>query len=187
MYHAYFDLREEPFSASPDSRFFFETDQHREAAATLYYVAEQRRGMALLLGAAGLGKTSVLVRFLQMLEGKAETTYLPLPYFDHTTVLEAVLVSLGLEPTPSAAQNHRLFYEYLMKIRRAGKTCVVVFDETQDLNRDTLDAIRMLSNFETATEKLVQIVVAGQPRLSETLKQPDCEQIRQRFSAVARL
>ncbi|MGC2107980.1 MAG: AAA family ATPase, partial [Candidatus Korobacteraceae bacterium] len=104
-----------------------------------------------------------------------------------TTVLESILVALGQEPVASPAGNHRLFYQYLMEMRRSGKTCVVIFDEAQDLSRDTLEAIRMLSNFETPTEKLVQIVLAGQPGLAETLKQPDCEQIRQRLTLVAGL
>ena len=74
-----------------------------------------------------------------------------------------------------------------METHRTGKACVVIFDEAQDLSRDTLEAIRMLSNFETPTGKLVQIVLAGQPRLAETLERPDCEQIRQRLNAVVRL
>jgi type II secretory pathway predicted ATPase ExeA len=74
-----------------------------------------------------------------------------------------------------------------METRRAGKVCVVIFDEAQELSRDTLEAIRMLSNFETPKEKLVQIVLAGQPGLADTLKQPDCYQIRQRLNVVSRL
>jgi type II secretory pathway predicted ATPase ExeA len=187
MYHAHFGLSEEPFGASPDPHFFFRTEQHHEAVATLFYAIQQRRGFAMLVGRAGLGKTSVLFTLVQSLKDKAEVVYLPNPYYDRTTILEAILGALGLEPVPSAAGNHRLFYEYLAKTHRSGRTCVVVLDEAQGLNRDTLEAIRMLSNFETPTEKLVQIILAGQPRLAETLKQPDCEQIRQRLSAVARL
>jgi type II secretory pathway predicted ATPase ExeA len=187
MYHAHFALTEEPFGVSPDRRFFLQTEQHREALATLYYALRQRRGFALLVGRAGLGKTSVLVRLVQMLEGHAEIAYLPHPYFDRATVLESILLSLGLNATGSLAQDHRLFYKYLLETRRAGKTCVVIFDEAQDLNHDTLETIRMLSNFETPAEKLLQIVLAGQPRLAETLKRPECEQIRQRLNVVARL
>jgi type II secretory pathway predicted ATPase ExeA len=187
MYHAHFALREEPFGVSPDPRFFFQTDQHREALATLYYAILQRRGFAVLVGQPGLGKTSVLVQLLELLKGKAESAYLPHPYFDRATVLESILASLGLDATSSAAQNHRRFYEYLVEVQRSAKTCVIVFDEAQELNRDTLEAIRMLSNFETPTGKLVQIVLSGQPRLGETLKGTDCEQIRQRLNAVGRL
>ena len=187
MYHAHFGLMEEPFGATPDPRFFFRTEQHREAVATLFYAIQQRRGFAMLVGRAGLGKTSVLFTLAQLLKDKAQIAYLPNPYYDGATILDAILAALGLQPVASAAGNHRLFYEYLVETHRSGKTCVVVLDEAQDLNRDTLEAIRMLSNFETPTEKLVQIVLAGQPRLAETLKQPDCEQIRQRLNAVAHL
>jgi type II secretory pathway predicted ATPase ExeA len=187
MYHAHFGLREEPFGVSPDRRFFFQTEQHREAVATLYYSIQQRRGFALLVGQPGLGKTSVLAQLVQLLENKADTAYLPHPFFDRTTVLEAILESFGIQSTTSPARNHRLFYDHLMEVRRAGKTCVVIFDEAQELNRDTLEAIRMLSNFETLSEKLVQIVLAGQPGLSETLRQAECDQIRQRLSAVCQL
>ena len=187
MYHGHFGLLDEPFGVSPDDRFFLETEQHREALATLYYGMNQRRGFALLVGQAGLGKTSVLVQLLKRLEGEAETAYLPHPYFDSSTVLESILTSLGLDITPSLAQNHRLFYQFLMTTQRAGKTCVVVVDEAQNLNRDTLEAIRMLSNFETPAGKLVQFVMSGQPPLVETLRRPDCEQLRQRMNVIARL
>jgi type II secretory pathway predicted ATPase ExeA len=187
VYHTHFGLREEPFGVTPDRYFFYQTAQHREAVATLLYAIQQRRGFALLLGRAGLGKTTVLFTLVQMLKGKAQIAYLANPYYDRTTVLDSILASLGLEPAVSPAASHKLFYQYLLKTQSAGKTVVVVFDEAQDLHRDTLEAIRMLSNFETPPGKLVQIVLAGQPRLAETLKQPDCEQIRQRFNAITRL
>jgi type II secretory pathway predicted ATPase ExeA len=187
MYHRHFSLRDEPFGVSPDGRFFLPTEQHREAIATLYYGIHQRRGFGLLVGEPGLGKTSVLVQLLKRLEMEAETAWLPHPYFDKTTVLESILTSLGIDATPSLAQNHRIFYEYLIKTQRSGKTCVVVVDEAQNLSRDTLEAIRMLSNFETPSEKLVQFVLSGQPALLDTLHRPDCEQIRQRVNVTARL
>ena len=193
MYLAHFALKHEPFGVSPDCRFFYESEQHGEALATLYYAIEQRRGFGLLVARPGLGKTSILVLLTHLLRGKAETAYLPYPYFDRSSVLQSILQSLnlnsgmGLAPGTSQAHDHRIFYEYLMKLRLAGKTCVVVFDEAQDLNREMLEGIRMLSNFETPSEKLVQIVLSGQPRLADTLAQPDCEQLRQRLNVVARL
>src|SRR5579875_2776395 len=129
MYQAHFGLKDEPFGVSPDSRFFYEGEQHREALATLYYAVQQRRGFALLVGNAGLGKTSILVRLMQLLEGRAELAYLPQPYYERSTVIEAILLSLGLTAGQSAVQNHRTFYEYLTKLRLAGKTCVAIFDE----------------------------------------------------------
>ena len=179
--------RRNRFGVSPDQRFFFQTEQHREAVATLYYAVKQRRGFALLVGRPGLGKTSVLVKLIDMLRDEAETAYLPHPYFDRNTVLESILVSLGLETTGSPAQNHRLFYQYLLRAHNLGKTCVVIFDEAQNLTHETLEAIRMLSNFETPTAKLVQIVLSGQPGLAQVLTHPEMEQMRQRLNAIARL
>src|SRR5580704_13616601 len=187
MYHSHFALEQEPFGVTPDCRFFYQTEQHMEALATLYYAIEQRRGFALLVGRAGLGKTSILVHLIQLLKGKAEVAFLPQSYFDQSTVLDSILVSLGLPAAPSPAQSHRVFYEYLTKLHLSGKTCVIMFDEAQGFKHDTLEAIRMLSNFETPSEKLVQIVLSGQPQLAEALRQPDCEQLRQRLNVVARL
>jgi general secretion pathway protein A len=187
MYHAHFALAEEPFGISPDGRFFYETEQHREALATLYYGIQQRRGFGALIGHAGLGKTSVLFRLREVLRNQAETAYLPHPYFDRETLLEAVMFSFGLSPLPSVAQNYWLFHQYLLEVHASGKTCVVIFDEAQAFNADTLEGIRLLSNFETGSEKLVQIVLSGQPGLAETLAQSKCEQLRQRVNVVARL
>src|ERR1035441_9756938 len=167
MYHTHFGLREEPFGVTPDRRFFCPTTQHREAVATLFYAIQERRGFALLLGRAGLGKTTVLFTLVQMLKGKAQIAYLANPYYDRTTVLDSILASLGLEPAASPAASHKLFYQYLLKTQSAGKNVVVVFDEAQDLHRDTLEAIRMLSNFETPPGKLVQIILAGQDNLHQ--------------------
>src|SRR5947209_8909569 len=138
MYHAHFGLREEPFGAAPDQRFFLPTEQHREAVATLLYSIQQRRGFSLLYGPPGLGKTSVIVQLMQRLEGKAEVAFLPHPYFDSETVLESILDTLGLPVSGSRARDHRNFYEYLLRTRGAGKTCVVIFDEAQNLTPDTL-------------------------------------------------
>src|ERR1035437_2937848 len=167
MYHSHFSLREEPFGVTPDRRFFFRTGQHHEAIATLFYAIQQRRGFALLVGRAGLGKTTVLFTLVQLLKGQAQIAFLANPYYDRATVLDSILASLGLEPAPSLAANHKLFYQYLLKTHSAGKTVVVIFDEAQDLSRDTLEAIRMLSNFEAPDGKL--------------------EQIGQRCNAIARL
>jgi type II secretory pathway predicted ATPase ExeA len=187
MYHNHFSLKQEPFGVSPDGRFFYQTEQHREALAGLYYAIEQRRGFAVLVSRPGLGKTSILVQLLQLLEGKAEIAYLPQTFFDRSTVLDSILSSLNVAAGSSPAQSHRIFYEYLIKLRLAGKTCVAVFDEAHGLDHETLEAIRMLSNFETPTEKLLQIVLAGQPQLADTLGRPECEQLKQRVNFIARL
>jgi general secretion pathway protein A len=187
MYYSHFGFQEEPFGVTPDPRFFFCSRQHREAVATLFLATSQRRGLALLVGPAGLGKTSVLFTLTGMLKGSAQIAYLANPLHDRTTVLDAILACYGIEPAASPLASQRLLLHYLLKTEGAGKTCVAIFDEAQDLDRDRLEDIRLLSNFETQTGKLLQIVLAGQPRIAETLSRPDCEQIRQRCGAVSSL
>ena len=184
MYYSHFGFREEPFGVTPDPRFFFCSRQHQEAVATLFLATSQRRGLALLVGPAGLGKTSILFTLTRMLKGAAQIAYLTNPLYDRTTVLEALLACYGIEPAASPIANQRLLHQYLVKTNSEGKTCVAIFDEAQDLDRDRLEDIRLLSNFETETGKLLQIVLAGQPRIAETLDRSDCEQIRQRCGAV---
>jgi general secretion pathway protein A len=187
MYCEHFGFSEDPFSASPDPRFFYQVEQHREALASLYYAMLQRRGFGLLIGRPGLGKTSVLGQLIQLLQGRAEVAFLPQPYFDHISLLEAILIALSIEPKGTAVENHLLFNQYLLKTRAVGKTCVLIFDEAQNFSLETLEAVRMLSNFEKSAQKLVQIVLAGQPRLAELLMQAASEQIRQRINVVSRL
>jgi len=187
MYYSHFGFREEPFGVTPDPRFFFSSPQHEEAVATLFLAASQRRGLSLLVGPAGLGKTSILFMLTRMLKGSAQIAYVANPVYDRATVHDSLLACYGLEPAGSLVANQRLLREYLLKTDSDGKTCVAIFDEAQDLERDRLEDIRLLSNFETANGKLLQIVLAGQPRIVETLSRPDCEQIRQRCGAVSSL
>ena len=138
----------------------------------MFYTVQQRRGFALLVAHPGLGKTTLLFNLFQMLEGQAEIAFLPDPYFTRATLLEALFTTLGLDLSPSDSQNHRTFYQFLIGLQQAGKTCVIAFDEAQELSPDTLEAIRLLSNFETPSQKLVQIVLVGQPVFAQMLKQP---------------
>lgn len=184
MYHSHFGFGEEPFGVTPDPRFFFYSRQHQEAVATLFLATSQRRGLALLVGPAGLGKTSILFTLTHMLKGSAQIAYLANPLRDRTTMLDALLACYGMEPAASPLASQHLLFQYLLKTEGEGKTCVAIFDEAQDLERDQLEDIRLLSNFETPNGKLLQIVLAGQPRIAETLSRPDCEQIRQRCGAV---
>lgn len=187
MYYSHFGFLEEPFGVTPDPRFFFSSRQHKEAVATLFLATSQRRGLALLVGPAGLGKTSVLFTLTRMLKGSAQIAYLASPLDDRAAVLEAILTCYGVEPAGSPVANQRLLHQYLLKADSEGKTCVAIFDEAQDLERDRLEDIRLLSNFETSSGKLLQIILAGQPRIVETLSRADCEQIRQRCGAVSSL
>ena len=185
-YSPYFNFREEPFGVSPDDRFFFASSQHAEASASLYYAISQRRGFAVLIGAPGLGKTSVLVNLAERIASEARVAFFVHPKFEGGAVLESVLLAMGLEPETDAVRRHRQLYAFLLELARQGKTCVVIFDEAQHLDAESLETIRMLSNFETPRQKLIQFILAGQPALADLLRAPECEQILQRVNIVAR-
>lgn len=187
MYAPYFGLTEEPFGVSPDARFFFPSAQHAEAAAALYYAIAQRRGFAVLIGAPGLGKTSVLVHVAERIAAQARVAFFVHPKFEGGAVLESVLLAMGLEPEPDSVRRHRQLHQFLLELHRQGKTCVVIFDEAQHLDAESLETIRMLSNFETPRQKLIQFILAGQPALADLLRAPECEQIFQRVGTIARL
>ena len=123
MYHAHFGFREEPFSVTPDSRFFFSSTQHLEAVASLYYAVLQRRGFAMLVGASGLGKTNIVFTLIRMLGATAQVAYLANRYYDHATLLNAILAAFGFEPPESPIASQRLFGQYLQRTYKAGKIC----------------------------------------------------------------
>jgi general secretion pathway protein A len=187
MYRQHFGFREQPFGVSPDSRFFFSSSQHAEASAALYYAIAERRGFAMLIGAPGLGKTTVLVNLAQRLVQDARVAFFVHPRFEGGAILESVLLAMGLEPESDAIRRHRQFRAFLLDLYRQGKTCVVILDEAQNLDAESLETIRMLSNFETPRQKLIQFVLAGQPALARLLRAPECEQILQRVNTIARL
>jgi general secretion pathway protein A len=187
MYCSYFGFAEEAFGVSPDARFFFSSSQHAEASASLYYAVSQRRGFAVLIGAPGLGKTSILVHLAESIAAEARVAFFVHPEFEGGAALQSVLLAMGLEPEPDPIRRHRQLHAFLLALQREGKTCVVIFDEAQHLNAESLETIRMLSNFETPRQKLIQFVLAGQPALANLLRSPECEQILQRVNIVARL
>ena len=187
MHSKYFGFREEPFGVSPDDRFLFASAQHAEATASLYLAITQRRGFAVLVGAPGLGKTSILVNLVSRLAAVARVAFFVHPQLQGSGVLESVLVAMGLAPDRDPLGRHRQLHDFLLDLNREDKTCVVIFDEAQHLDVESLEVIRMLSNFETPRHKLIQFVFAGQPRLAQLLHSPSCEQILQRIGIFARL
>lgn len=187
MYASFFGFREDPFGVAPDVRFFARTAQHAEASAALYYATNQRRGFAVLLAPPGLGKTSTLVHFAERIAQEARVAFFVHPPLVEDCVLDSVLVAVGIEPAPDTVGRHRQLHAFLLDLERQAKTCVVIIDEAQNLTHESLETIRMLSNFETSRHKLIQFVLAGQPELANLLSAPQCEQVRQRINTVARL
>jgi general secretion pathway protein A len=181
MYLDFYGLKERPFNATPDPRFLFLTPGHREALAQLLYGVRESKGFIVLTGEVGTGKTTLLQALLKRLDPGTAVAYV----FDSTLafdeILEYVLADYGLaRPGESRAQRLFALNHFLIERRRAGAGTVLIIDEAQNLEPPTLERVRLLSNFESTTEKLLQIVLVGQPELEDRLARPELRQLRQR-------
>jgi general secretion pathway protein A len=186
MYRAFYGLEARPFDATPDPRFLTLTAGHREALAQLVYGVRESRGFIVLTGEVGTGKTTLLQALMQRLRADTAFAYVFNSTLPFDALLEYALEDLGV-PGPGRSRAHRLaaLYRFLTERRRAGSNTVLIVDEAQHLDPATLEQIRLLSNFESPTEKLLQIVLAGQPELLAVLDRADLRQLRQRIAIRA--
>jgi general secretion pathway protein A len=192
MYEQFFNflgLREDPFHVSPDPRFFYTTPSHEAALAELLYGIETRKGFMVLTGEAGTGKTSLLKQILDWLKGRRRST----AYIFHTHVepiglLKLILSDFGV-PSQSRSKSELIstLQRWLVQRHMDGDLPVLILDEAQALPMQTLDELRLLLNLETPRGKLLQIILAGQPELDETLRSPELRQLRQRIVFHSRL
>lgn len=184
----YYKLAEQPFGVTPDPRYLYLSPTHREALASALYGITVGRGFTALIAKPGMGKTTILFHLLQKLQGSARTVFLFQTQSSPRDLLRSVLVDLGIEDDGGdLVQMQAKMNQALLQHSTSGKRFVVVIDEAQNLDESVLEVVRMLSNFETPREKLMQIVLAGQPQLAKRLASPSMEQLRQRVSIVARL
>ena len=184
----YFGLREQPFGVTPDPRFLYFSPSHREAFASLIYAIETKRGFSALIAEPGMGKTSLLFHLLGKIHPSARTAFLFRPESDQYGLLRSLLTDLGVKTEfESVSQMHETLNRLLLLESRSGRQLVLVIDEAQDLDDSVLESVRLLSNFETTTSKLIHIVLAGQPTLADRLAKPQLVQLRQRISAWAAL
>jgi type II secretory pathway predicted ATPase ExeA/outer membrane protein OmpA-like peptidoglycan-associated protein len=184
----HFGLRENAFGVTPDPRFLFLTQTHREALASLVNGIDCDFGFQVLVAQPGMGKTTLLFNFLERFRTTAHTAFLFQPQPNPCELLQSVLFELG---TNSEETSMRKLSEQLNQVLTQSalenKRVIVVLDEAQNLDFSVLEALRQLSNFETASAKLMQIVLAGQPQLAKRLALPEQEQLMQRISAFGRL
>ena len=184
----FYKLREQPFGVTPDSRYLFLSASHQEALASLLYGIEAGRGFIAMIARPGMGKTTLLFHALNQLRSKATTIFLFQTISTPVDLLRGILTDLGVREMPgSLGQMQSRLNELLVEQARLGKRVVVVIDEAQNLDDSVLELVRMLSNFETSREKLIQIILSGQPQLAEKIASPDLVQLRQRISMFARL
>lgn len=184
MYFDYFEFKEPPFNLTPNSRFFFESNKHKEALSSLLYAIEQRKGFIVVTGEIGSGKTTVSRALINKLNPNTEIALITNTHVSSRDLLMTLLEDLEIEfePAYSKAKLLSCLNEYLLNQARRGQNVVLLIDEAQNLKPSVLEEVRMLSNLETETEKLIQIVLIGQPELKQKLALNRLEQLRQRVA-----
>jgi type II secretory pathway predicted ATPase ExeA len=189
MYIDYYGFTKQPFQTTPDADFLFLSPSHKEALASIIYGIEQRKGFIAITGEVGVGKTLILRSYLETVEKtKQKTIYIFNPSVTFESLLITILKELGVTPVSGqATEMVTQLHELSIAEYRNGGVVVLVIDEAQNIPAETLEGIRMLSNLETSTEKLVQIVLVGQPELEALLDRHDLRQVRERIAVHARI
>lgn len=184
MYKSFFALKENPFNVNPDPRYLFLTKQIEEALSGLMYGIQTRKGFITLTGEVGTGKTTLVNRLLDWLHlRRTKTAFLFNSRMNSSQLFDFVLAEFDIHcENRSKSQQLMKLNHWLLERYRAGETAVLIVDEAQNLTFPVLEEIRLLTNLETSTEKLLQIVLSGQPELEEKLKLPQLRQLRQRIT-----
>src|SRR5678816_141628 len=185
MYHEFFGLTELPFELTPNPRYLFLTRQHREALSTLEYGLFSAKGVTALIGEAGTGKTTLLRAALESERCRnVSCVHLMNPTLTRTEFVEILAAKFALSPRASASKAVMLQeLDAVLRSRRArGQITALVIDEAQSLSGELLEEIRLLANSETATEKLLPLVLAGQPELRDRLNETGLRQLKQRVT-----
>ena len=182
MYKSYFGLRENPFNVNPDPRYLYLTKQIEEALTGLMYGIQTRKGFITLTGEVGTGKTTLVNRLLDWLrQRRTRTAFLFNSRMNTSHLFDFILAEFEIAcESRTKSQQLMKLNQWLLERYRAGETAVLIVDEAQNLSYPVLEEIRMLTNLETSTEKLLQIVLSGQPELEEKLKLPQLRQLKRR-------
>lgn len=186
MFLEYYGLTEQPFGVTPDPRYLYLTPTHCEAMASIMYGLMENRGFTALIAAPGMGKTTLLFDLLQRCSGSFRTAFLFQFQCSPEGLLRNLLTELGVaDDTEDFTRLQEKLNQAILAEARLGKRIAVVIDEAQNFSGPVLEVLRMLSNFETSREKLIHIILAGQPQLAEILLDPLIVQLRQRISIAA--
>jgi len=184
MYEAFYGLREKPFNLTPDPKFLYLSDKHKEAFAHLLFGIKNRSGFVMVTGEIGTGKTTICRNLLNQLDDDVEVAFIFNPALNPVELLKKINQEFGVDASPDTAlELIDILNAYLLRAAGEGKNCVLVIDEAQNLAPNVLEQIRLLSNLETETEKLLQIILIGQPELGEKLALHELRQLNQRITA----
>lgn len=183
MYQDYYQLRDMPFENTPDPRFFFASEQHREALAAIEYTIRMRKGFVLVTGEIGSGKTTVSRTVCQRCQDQATIVSLLHGHQEPGELLRQILRAMDVPHRRSDDRPHLLemVSEQLTERMQIGKPVVLFIDDAQTFSDDALDELRLFSNFDTATQKMVQMVLVGQPELRQRIRHPKLAALRQRI------
>lgn len=184
MYCQFYELKERPFNVTADPAFFFLSKKHKEALSHLLYGVRQRKGIIVITGEIGTGKTTLCRFFINQLEKNVKTAFILNPHFSEIQLLEAIIKDLGI----STKEKSRFSFvwelnRFLLIESERGNNVVLIIDEAQNLKPHALEHIRLLSNLETDKDKLLQIVLVGQPELNRRLNLVELRQLQQRIAA----
>jgi general secretion pathway protein A len=184
MYETYFGLKENPFTLSPDPRYLYLSPQHREAMNCLIYGIGEKKGFMVVTGGIGTGKTTLCRALLAGLDGTVATALIFNPAISDIELLRTINQEFGIRLVGRGTKKRYLdaLNSFLMKNFAAGRNAVLMIDEAQNLSHSVLEQIRMLSNLETVREKLIQIILLGQPELRRLLTLPSIRQLNERIT-----
>jgi len=182
MYLEFYGLKDIPFSLTPDPRFLYFTASHREVMANLHYGIQHGKGLIVATGEVGTGKTTMLRAMLTRLDRSVLTSYIFNPGLNVSEFYQHLAADFGLDQSTSKSEVLMKLGRLLMMRHSRGLRTVLIVDEAQGLRQELLEEVRLLLNFETYTEKLLQIILVGQPELRETLNSPNLRQLKQRIS-----
>lgn len=188
MYRQFYGLKEKPFNVTSDPEFFYLSKRHKEAFASLVYGIQEKKGIIEIIGEVGTGKTTLCKALLKQANIKAKTAFILNPNLSGIQLLQAIVEDFGIL-IKQKTKLSLLFNlnRFLLDEAQIGGNTILIVDEAQNLSQRQLEEVRLLSNFETDKEKLIQIVLVGQPELHEKLSQFQLRQLNQRIAVRYRI
>lgn len=189
MYRKFYGFRERPFEITPDPNFVYLSEIHQEALAHLMYSVREGKGFSVITGEAGTGKTTLVQMLLSKLDGHVRTSYIFNPILDRADFLNYICDDLGIvsEGIKTRGQSLTALHAFLLDCFRNEEKVFLIIDEAQSLEPELLQEVRLLTNLETAKNKLLHVILLGQPELDQILKEPHFRPLKQRITVRFKL